>query len=599
MKKLSLVLCALFITVFANAQHPKKCGTDFINSNYFKNHPGEKVNQQKLEKNLQKTIQHNYTLKEPEQLYTIPLVIHVLHLGEDEGTGNNISDAQIFSGITQLNEAFSNTNNEGIDMNIQFELAKQTPNGESTNGILRVDASNVDGYAEDGIALQLLGADEVELKNTSKWDNNNYYNIWIVSEIEGNDGGYGTQGFAYFPGASATYDGTIIMNTSWGNIGTVNGWNNQGTTLIHELGHSLGLYHTFHVQGEGSDTTAAGCVNNVSCTTQGDFCCDTDPHKASSSNSCKINEINECTGNIYGNVVRNFMDYSKQECQEMFSADQKDRMRATLEGSRKLLLSSKALKEPIVPCETVKLNANCTPTTEADGLSAHYAGIGEYRFFDAFNISSFADTDGGYLNETNNCAATAFVNPDSTYKLKILAKGNVENTNYIKAWIDYNNDNNFSALEEIYDNQIKADIYDSINVTIPNYAETDKFLKLRVLVDLNPISDACHDPQYGQAEDYSVYIYTVNEITSTKNINNYKNLIISPNPTSKILNIQFESDEKSNYHVLDLQGRIVQIGAFKNTNLSHQIDVSSYKKGVYILSVQNSQGSVNRNFVVK
>ncbi len=599
MKKLKLVLCALLITVFTKAQNTQKCGTDFINSNYFNNHPDKKVNRQKIEKNLQKIIQRNYTLKGPEQLYTIPLVIHVLHLGEDEGEGNNISDAQILSGITQLNEAYSNTNNEGIDMNIQFELAKQTPNGESTNGILRVNASNVSGYAEDGIALQLLGADEVELKNTSKWDNNSYYNIWIVSEIEGNNGGFGTQGFAYFPGASATYDGTVIMNTCWGNIGTVNDWNNQGTTLVHELGHSLDLYHTFHVQGDGSDTTAAGCVNNVSCSTQGDFCCDTDPHKASSSNSCKINEINECTGSIYGNVVRNFMDYSKQECQEMFTADQKDRMRATLEGSRSLLLTSKALKEPIVPCETIKQSAICTPITGADGLSAHYAGIGEYRFFDAFNISSFADTDGGYLNETNNCAATAFVNPDSTYKFKILAKGSVENTNYVKAWIDYNDDNSFSALEEIYDNEIKAGIYDSISVTIPDDTEINKFLKIRVLVDLNPISDACHDPQYGQAEDYSIYVYTMNEITSIRNTNNHKNIIIRPNPVSKTLNIQFESDEKNNYHVLDLQGRVVQIGELKNSNSTHQIDVSNYKKGVYILSIKNSKSSFNSNFVVK
>ena len=599
MKKLNLVLIALIITTIANAQHLKKCGTDFINSNYFKNHPGENIKQQKIEKNLQKIIQHNYTLRGVEELYTIPLVIHVLHLGEDEGEGNNISDAQIFSGIKQLNEAFSNTNNEGIDMNIQFQLAIQTPNGESTNGILRVDASNIAGYSENGVALQLLGADQVELKNTSKWDNNNYYNIWIVSEIEGNNGGYGTQGFAYFPGASATYDGTIIMNTSWGNMGTVNEWNNQGTTLTHELGHSLGLYHTFDVQGNGSDTTAIGCPNNASCSSQGDFCCDTDPHKMSSSNSCKINDINECTGNIYGNVVRNFMDYSSQECQEIFSADQRDRMRATLEGSRALFLSSRALNEPIVPCETVAISANCTPTTQADGLSKHYAGIREYRFFDALNISSFADIDGGYLNETNNCVATAFVNPDSTYKFKILVEGNPVNNNFIKAWIDFNNDDNFSAIEEIYDNQIIAETYDSIDVTIPNYAETGKFLKLRVLVDLNPISDACHNPQYGQAEDYSVYIYNISLITSTKNINNNKNLAISPNPASKILNIHFESDEESNYHVLDLQGRTVQIGSLKNTNLTHKIDVSKYKKGVYILSVKNSQGSVNRNFVVK
>ena len=106
------------------------------------------------------------------------------------------------------------------------------------------------------------------------------------------------------------------------------------------------------------------------------------------------------------------------------------------------------------------------------------------------------------------------------------------------------------------------------------------------LVDLNPISDACHAPQYGQAEDYSIYVYTMNEITSIRNTNNHKNIIITPNPVSKILNIQFESDEKNNYHVLDLQGRVVQTGALKNS--THQIDVSNYRKGVYILSIKTS-----------
>ena len=173
----------------------------------------------------------------------------------------------------------------------------------------------------------------------------------------------------------------------------------------------------------------------------------------------------------------------------------------------------------------------------------------------------------------------------------------MENTNYVKAWIDYNDDNSFSALEEIYDNEIKAGIYDSISVTIPDDTEIDKFLKIRVLVDLNPISDACHAPQYGQAEDYSIYVYTMNEITSIRNTNNHKNIIITPNPVSKILNIQFESDEKNNYHVLDLQGRVVQTGALKNS--THQIDVSNYRKGVYILSIKTSKSSFNSNFVVK
>ena len=94
-------------------------------------------------------------------------------------------------------------------------------------------------------------------------------------------------------------------------------------------------------------------------------------------------------------------------------------------------------------------------------------------------------------------------------------------------------------------------------------------------------------------------MYNTSEITSATNAINNQNLILSPNPASKVLNVQFDSDEKSTYRVLDLQGRTVQVGLLNNTNSIHQIDVSKYKKGVYILSIQNSKGSTNRNFVVK
>ena len=35
-------------------QHLEKCGTDFVNSNYLKNHPGEYIKQQRIEKNSKK-----------------------------------------------------------------------------------------------------------------------------------------------------------------------------------------------------------------------------------------------------------------------------------------------------------------------------------------------------------------------------------------------------------------------------------------------------------------------------------------------------------------------------------------------------------------
>mgnify|MGYP000986645203 CR=1 FL=1 len=82
--------------------------------------------------------------------YTIPVVVHVIHLGEPVGTGSNISDAQILDAINGLNERFANSNGQGLDCEIDFCLATQTPDGCPTNGINRVDGSGVPGYATEG-----------------------------------------------------------------------------------------------------------------------------------------------------------------------------------------------------------------------------------------------------------------------------------------------------------------------------------------------------------------------------------------------------------------------------------------------------------------
>ena len=466
MKTYVFVILSTFFSLTLQCQNENFCATDLIQKKYFENHPEEKAQFEKQEKLLQKAIQKNFIYKNSEEIYKVPIVVHVMHLGESVGTGNNISDAQILSGIQQLNDDYRNVNGNGIDMGIEFALAIQDPNGEATSGIIRYNASELGDYATDGVSVGGgAGYNETLLKAVSKWPNDHYYNIWIVSEINGNDGSYGTQGFAYLPGASSTYDGAVIQNTAWGDQGTVNNWNNLGVTITHEMGHGLGLYHTFHVQNAG-DTTGIGCPIDNNCATQGDLCCDTDPHTVSASHTCDTAEINPCTGVKYGNVVRNYMDYSDQECQVMFTNDQKDRMRGILETTRKGLLNSRALNQPIAACAN-PIDASCTPATGLDGLSNYFCGIKEYAFNKSLNISSFstADQDNGYLDMTGNCLTTSFLNPDSTYKLKLTQAGS--NPGYTKAWIDYDNSGSFETGELIFDKTLSGQIPDSVNVLIP------------------------------------------------------------------------------------------------------------------------------------
>tara|TARA_B100000674_G_scaffold14741_3_gene10737 strand:- start:937 stop:2748 length:1812 start_codon:yes stop_codon:yes gene_type:complete len=603
MKIENLLLTALTIcTFFSTAQYNEKCATDYLHQKQLKNNPELQVKIKKNEANLQKFIQNQYfNFRSSEEILKVPLVLHIIHIGEAEGVGNNISNSQIESGIQQLNDAFRNVNGLGVDMGIEFALAIQDPNGASTNGIVRYDASSQAEYVSDGISTGTgPGLDEIDLKALSKWPKDQYYNIWIVSEINGNNGGFGTQGFAYLPGASAVYDGTVIQNTAWGDQGSVNTWNNLGTTIIHELGHGLGLYHTFHVYNDG-DTTANGCPDNTDCSSQGDFCCDTDPHMQSSSHSCDTAEINQCTGTLLGNLVRNYMDYSGQECQVLFSPDQKDRMRGTLLTNRKSLLISRALEEPIAACID-PIDASCTPQTQTEGLSGNYAGIEILEIENKIiSTSSFASLDGGYVDNTSECSVTAFLSPDSTYKVKVLPAGLNPSTS--KIWIDYDNSGTFSDDELIFEGNHIGESYDSTNFTIPIDAVQNEFIRLRTSLDLLSITGPCYEPKYGQVEDHSVYIYLPGEVTSTANDNSsIYGLYVYPNPAESILSVQFDYDGSSEVQlfVRDLQGKLIKKTSLEGTQtISTLLNVSDFNNGIYNLSIQSKKEIVSQNFIVK
>lgn len=328
------VLCSFAQNQTNNAKrtHPKSansptgCGTDHLHnylfqtdSVYFKSYgKAQNLFRGKLNEGFVKA-----------NSYTIPLVVHVIHLGEAIGTSTNISDAQIFSAITALNDDFrkvagSNGDGNGVDTQIEFCLASQDPYGNFTTGINRVDGSNVSDYQNQGI--QLYGGNHLALKALSNWPNTDYYNIWVVSQIASTS----TLGFATYPGAPNGVDGTVVLFNSFGTTGAL--INNLNRTLTHELGHGFNLLHTFH--------STASCSSEVNCATEGDYCCDTPPHPTQPVPSCTNPDCSATE------QVENYMDYTPPNCKDMFTADQKDRMLATLFGPRQSLLNSAGCTPP-------------------------------------------------------------------------------------------------------------------------------------------------------------------------------------------------------------------------------------------------------------
>ena len=261
-------------------------------------------------------------------IYNIPVVVHVMHIGSMIGENENISDEQIYSAIEGLNNDFRKVpgtfgDGSGVDTFIQFELAKRTPNDVPTNGIVRVDASEVEGYMEDGIASanDKPGANETELKLLSVWPADQYVNIWVVSEIDGNNAGSGYQGFAYVGPTNDSNDGIVLLYNTFGLVGELKPGRDMNRTITHEMGHHLDLFHTF----EG------GSCSESNCETNGDQICDTPP--TSKNESCTSTDCPEA-------LLDNYMDYAPQTCKSMFTEGQKTRMHACLESVRSSLLTS-------------------------------------------------------------------------------------------------------------------------------------------------------------------------------------------------------------------------------------------------------------------
>ncbi|MCS6832095.1 MAG: M43 family zinc metalloprotease [Flammeovirgaceae bacterium] len=292
-----------------------------------------------------------------EEIIEVPVIFHIIHKNEPIGTGTNLSAAQIASQIQVLNEDFRRQNadtiltpsvfkNVAADIKIVFKPAQVYPNGQPLEeaGIRRYYQGSTKALSDEEI--------DTVIKPATFFDPTRYLNIW-VADIADNFGSK-ILGYATFPEASglpgipesdigiASQDGVVLHYRATGSNYTGHGTfnlfpkNDKGRTATHEIGHYLGLRH---IWGDG------GCDVD-------DYCNDTplqgDPYR---SNDCGIvrNTCIEPT-NDRPDMIQNYMDYSDDVCMNIFTQDQKFRMRTVLTKSpRRKELALSAVDEPADP----------------------------------------------------------------------------------------------------------------------------------------------------------------------------------------------------------------------------------------------------------
>ncbi|MFY9513346.1 MAG: zinc metalloprotease [Rubrivivax sp.] len=210
----------------------------------------------------------------------VPVWFHVIRRGTGLSNGD-VPDSQIAAQMTVLNEAHA-----AIGSPFYFTLAGTTRT-TNTTWFTMTPGSSAERQAKT--ALRRGGSGTLNLYSASPSG--------------------GVLGWATFPSdynRSPTQDGAVILFSSVPG-GTAAPYN-LGDTGTHEVGHWLGLYHTF--QG--------GCNGN------GDQVGDT-PQERSAAYGCPVGR-NSCANKPGNDPITNFMDYTDDACMNTFSGGQVARM---------------------------------------------------------------------------------------------------------------------------------------------------------------------------------------------------------------------------------------------------------------------------------
>jgi len=560
--------------------------------------------------------------KSGKAIITIPIVVHVIY----NNTSENISDEQIFSQIDVLNEDYRLLNmdtsnipsyfkNDAADCEIEFCLAKIDPQGNPSTGITRTQ-TNVTSFSSTSPKSNSSGGKDA-------WPKNDYLNFWIC------DLGSGLLGYATFPGGNPSEDGVVCTYTSIGrpphnNFG---GPFNGGRTATHEIGHWLGLFHTF--QG--------GCAGNSSsnCNSQGDRICDTPP-TSNANYGCPSSTKNSCTETPTdkNDMHQNYMDYVNDACMYLFTKGQKDAMISVLNTSRLSLQNSET-------CTGLKpLDAGIILQSPSDTL------CGSDAFIPAVTLNNYGnDTltstiinyqlDSGTILNYSWTGSLSSLGSEIIYLPKVIVD---IGSHSFKSWSDLPNGNIDNAPENdtsMINFEFESGNSISINIITGDFSQAGLVswsikdglgntiaLNSGYSKNTNNIESVClspgcyvftiNDPNTNAIGSFSIMDIWGDTLVYQNDIYDYvmtfcvtlppylkienrlfaDDILVYPNPTNGMFKISYSENDIKKVKIFNTMGQEIS----KDLKIINQpegiiIDLSIYDTGIYFIEIQSSKES--------
>lgn len=287
-----------------------------------------------------------------DTIYTVRVVFHVLY----NNTAENVHDSLLQNQLEVLNQDFRRLNsdtfktrsvfkNRAGDTRIEFELATIDPSGNATTGIVRKATSISSWGTANGISENMKYS---ATGGSNAWDPKSYLNIWVCDMTYQNQDrilgfAYPPYGHPSWPSSSWTQDpnqGVVIHYKVIGrnnprSTGAALGTSNKGRVAVHEVGHYFGLRHIW----ADDQFSANRCLLD-------DYIDDTPIQGVGANFTCNLSQNTCWSGqNDEPDMIENYMDYSTHDCQNLFTRQQTQVMRAALVNSRSGIISRTRIEE--------------------------------------------------------------------------------------------------------------------------------------------------------------------------------------------------------------------------------------------------------------
>ena len=545
-------------------------------------------------------------------LIHIPVVVHVLYYNSTQ----NISDAQIQSQIAVLNEDYNRLNADKINTPSAFSgvaaagyfdffLACIDPNGNPTNGITRTQTS-VDPFTPVKNPDGTFNETAIKVKYTSlggydAWPSDKYLNIWVCNLA------YPIAGYTQMPGTGSTAtDGVVIKYDCFGRVGTLETHYAKGRTATHEIGHWMNL---IHIWGD-DDLLGNQCSGS-------DFVDDTPNQQVESTGCPSFPHTDNCTTQSPGVMFMDYMDYTYDECMNLFTTGQVNRMRSLFSsgGVRQCFMSNTSIYRwcnsimtftgPSLFCTSGTYTVSNTPV----GCTVSWAKSSNLTLSPgAGNTATFTANGNGWswvkaTVKSISCdsvvlpiinvwvgifsgfgvSGQAAVCPNSLYTYTAQVPGG-HSSSYSYSW---------TYPSGWYNN---GQIQNTINLQTPQYNMT--YGTVRVA-----ITNQCGTSGYSGLTVYPgscPHYFTIypNPASDNITITMIDNSVSNTDTTYVNQNITNENTQ-TNFTVRVYNSQSALISSVKRTGTSFSVPLTNMRDGTYIVEVSDGKTSTTQTLIVK